>query len=124
MRRRLIARLAGALVTALVLLLTPIGVGVARADVDVEKTERAVVWVGSFWDGVVTVPFTSGARNVQATAVSFCSGWVVSDVGHIVTAGHCVLPDNETRLQMIANVITENELTGPDGETLDPTAVG
>ena len=96
----------------------------ASAQIDTESVKRAVVWVDAVWDGVVTVPFNDNTtEKYKAQYVGMCTGWLVSDKGHVVTAGHCVRQSSNTRIGLIYQVIKDEKLTGSGGKSLDPYKV-
>ncbi|GAB2737971.1 S1 family peptidase [Sinomonas soli] len=79
----------------------------ARADIDVDKVSRAVVFVVINWKGAVIVPFQDGTtQTYPSTATGNCTGWIMDDVAHIATAGHCVTYEESVREAMISNLIT------------------
>lgn len=78
---------------------------------DADVVNQSVVWVNTNYTGAVDVPFTDGTSEVFSTTVTgYCTGWFVSDQGHIATAGHCLTAGTEIGTAMIAQVIAENNL--------------
>ncbi len=92
----------------------------AAADVDSDIIDKSIVWVDSAWSASVQVPFKDGTSETYKTTVyAYCTGWFVSDTGHVATAGHCVESDNTLRTNVYANVIDEQGLTGVKAENVD-----
>jgi hypothetical protein len=57
--------------------------------------EKSIVFVGVEWTGYVEYPTDDGgwAWSEPVEVQSGCTGWFASDEGHIVTAGHCLDPE-------------------------------
>jgi serine protease Do len=120
--RKSIAHWRGLLLACLLTpLLVLLGVAPASADINVEETKQAVVWVDTVWEGSVAVTYSDNTtRKFAADYIGLCSGWIVSKDGHVVTAGHCVRPSRNTEVGLIADVIEDQKLVGADGAQLDP----
>ncbi len=95
------------------LVATPV---VTHAVVDFNKS---IVWVDTAFTGVVVVPFETGNEQVKAHSTASCTGFFVSNEGDIATASHCLAPDNNDRLYMIAQVVKEYDIT-VNGKTPRP----
>jgi len=73
------------------------------------EVEASVVLIGTTWSGYIYVPDYASADGVgywtdQLSASSFCTGWFASTEGDIVTAGHCVDPD-EGRIAILTSYL-------------------
>lgn len=78
---------------------------------DADVVNQSVVWVNTDYTGQVEVPWTDGTSDVfSATVTGYCTGWFVSDQGHIATAGHCLEADQAIGTALIAQVIAENDI--------------
>lgn len=99
-----------------------LGVGVvsspAAADINTDDVMQATVWVDVSWKGTVYVPFNDSPtpEAFAAEAVKYCTGFIVSETGHIATAGHCVEFDDAAKQGMLANVIEKNDLAPANGQ--------
>jgi hypothetical protein len=83
-------------------------------------TEKSILLIGITWTGDVQYPATGGGTKWSdlLSASAFCTGWFASTTGHIVTAGHCVDPQEGRTLilkQFLANNDAMNLLS--DAET-------
>ncbi|WP_309073211.1 serine protease [Paenarthrobacter sp.] len=98
----------------------------AAADINADTIDKSIVWVDSAWSASVQVPFKDGTTETFRTTVyAYCTGWFVSDTGHVATAGHCVEADDAIRTSVYANVIDEQDLTGVKAENVDwPMTLG
>ena len=77
------------------------------------EVESSIVLIGTTWSGFIFVPDYASADGVgywtdQLTASSFCTGWFASTKGDIVTAGHCVDPD-EGRIAILTNYLSSQD---------------
>ncbi len=89
----------------------------AAADIDSDAIDKSIVWVDTAWSASVQVPFKDGTTETYRTTVyAYCTGWFVSDTGHVATAGHCVEADEALRVNIYANVIEEQGFTGAKAE--------
>ena len=74
---------------------TALAAGSESATSSVGDAEKSVVLIGIEWEGYVQYPTRTGqwrwSAPIQVT--SSCTGWFASDQGHIVTAGHCLDPE-------------------------------
>ncbi len=112
-------RVLRALLAPLVLALVGIGLAApaASADIDTDRIMRATVWVDVSWEGIVEVPYADDTtEKYTATAIGYCTGFIVSPNGHVATAGHCVRYDEGIRRQLIANVIAKEKLAPTNGQ--------
>ena len=76
-----------------------------------ENIDQSIVFVDVVTDGRVEVPFQDGSSKVFSTSsTSLCTGWFVSNDGHVATAGHCLEQDGGTVLDLYLNAILENEV--------------
>ncbi|MFE4196735.1 serine protease [Paenarthrobacter sp. NPDC056912] len=92
----------------------------AAADVDSDAIDKSIVWVDTAWTATVQVPFKDGTTETYRTTVyAYCTGWFVSDTGHIATAGHCVDADDALRTNVYENLIAEQKFTGVRAEDVD-----
>ncbi|MGR0158907.1 S1 family peptidase [Paenarthrobacter nitroguajacolicus] len=116
----LLAALA-ALVAAPLLAASP-----AAADINADTIDKSIVWVDTSWGASVQVPFKDGTTETYRTTVyAYCTGWFVSDTGHVATAGHCVEADDGLRVSVYSNVIEEQDLTGVKAADVDwPVTIG
>ncbi|MGO4250559.1 trypsin-like peptidase domain-containing protein [Paenarthrobacter sp. RAF54_2] len=98
----------------------------AAADIDADTIDKSIVWVDAAWSASVQVPFKDGTTETYRTTVYvYCTGWFVSDTGHVATAGHCVDADDGLRVNVYANVIDEQRLSGVKAENVDwPMTLG
>ncbi|MFE6254514.1 trypsin-like peptidase domain-containing protein [Agromyces sp. NPDC057865] len=95
--------LAGLFAAAMVLSVAP----TARAEETVEQQiEKSILLVGTTYSGYVLVPYDDGNEWEPVEATSLCTGWFASPDGHIVTAGHCVDPD-EGRSALLEQLLAE-----------------
>ena len=90
----------------------------ASAEVDTDQVMRATVWVDVSWKGTVYVPFNDSPQPeaFSAQTMKYCTGFIVSETGHVATAGHCVEYDDSVRKGLIANVIQQNDLAPANGQ--------
>ena len=58
-----------------------------------QQIEKSILLVGTTYSGYVLVPYEDGDEWEEVQASSLCTGWFASPNGHIVTAGHCVDPE-------------------------------
>jgi len=77
------------------------------------EVEASVVLIGTTWSGFIYVPDYASADGIgywtdELTASSFCTGWFASTEGDIVTAGHCVDPD-EGRTAILTNYLSSQD---------------
>lgn len=87
------------------------------APVDVDAS---VVWVDTSFPAQVEVPWEAGGSTLYGTTImSYCTGFFVSDSGHIATAGHCLEPDGSTVVAAIDDVLWQLEYEGHDISGLD-----
>lgn len=98
-----------------------IGIGLtapaASANIDTDHVERATVWVDAVWKGEVEVSFADDTTETfPAEAKTYCTGFVVSETGHIATAGHCVLYDESVRKKLLIDVIQSEKLAPTGGQ--------
>ena len=71
--------------------------------------DKSIVWVDSTFTGVVNVPFTDGTHEKFSASATFgCTGWFVSTVGDIATAGHCVKPDQDVELALLQALVSQH----------------
>ncbi|MGY1683832.1 trypsin-like peptidase domain-containing protein [Geodermatophilus sp. SYSU D01176] len=74
---------------------TALAAGSESATSSVGDAEKSIVLIGIEWEGYVQYPTRTGqwrwSEPIQVT--SSCTGWFASEQGHIVTAGHCVEPE-------------------------------
>lgn len=92
----------------------------ASATIDADSINKSVVWVDAAWATEVDVSFTDGSLQTYKTnVISYCTGWFVSNTGHVATAGHCVETDNDSVRSAYAKVIAENGLTGITAQEAD-----
>lgn len=84
-----------AVIVAGALMALPISVQPAAAQQpDVGSIEKSIVQLTTISRARVLVPFGPGdIRPYDVTAESTCTGFFVSDNGHIASAGHCVTQD-------------------------------
>ena len=110
-----------ALLTAPILAASP-----AAAEINADTIDKSIVWVDTAWSASVQVPFKDGTTETYRTTVyAYCTGWFVSDTGHVATAGHCVEADDGLRVSVYSNVIEEQGLTGVRAEDVDwPMSLG
>ncbi|WP_420178609.1 S1 family peptidase [Paenarthrobacter sp. TA1.8] len=110
-----------ALVAAPLLVASP-----AAADINADTIDKSIVWVDSAWSASVQVPFKDGTTETFKTTVyAYCTGWFVSDTGHVATAGHCVEADDGLRVSVYSNIIEEQGLTGVKAADVDwPMTLG
>jgi hypothetical protein len=95
--------LAGLFAAAMVLSVAP----TAQAEETVEQQiEKSILLVGTTYSGYVLVPYDDGDEWEQVEATSLCTGWFASPDGHIVTAGHCVDPQ-EGRSALLQQLLAE-----------------
>lgn len=82
--------------------------------------EKSIVLIGVTWTGDVQYPAKDGTNPWSKVfdANTFCTGWFASTTGHIVTAGHCVDPQ-EGRTALIKKFLADN-----DSENLLSQALG
>ncbi len=80
--------------------------------------EKSIVFVGVEWTGYVEFPTTDGgwAWSEPVEVQSGCTGWFASDEGHIVTAGHCLDP------QEIEGAVLREFLDRNDAADLEESA--
>ncbi|MFJ4026290.1 trypsin-like peptidase domain-containing protein [Paenarthrobacter sp. NPDC089989] len=92
----------------------------ALADVNSDTIDKSIVWVDTAWSATVQVPFKDGTTETfKTTLVTLCTGWFVSNTGHVATAGHCVDADDGLYTSIYAKVIDEQSLTGVKPENVD-----
>ncbi|MFI2565939.1 trypsin-like peptidase domain-containing protein [Paenarthrobacter sp. NPDC018779] len=92
----------------------------AWADVNSDTIDKSIVWVDTTWSATVQVPFKDGTTETyRTTLVTLCTGWFVSNTGHVATAGHCVDADDALYTSIYAKVIDEQSLTGVKPENVD-----
>lgn len=85
----------------------------AAVEIDSNTIDKSIVWVDTSWSASVQVPFKDGTTETfRTTLVGYCTGWFVSDTGHVATAGHCVDSDDALYTSIYAKVINEQGLTG------------
>ncbi|BCW11582.1 hypothetical protein NtRootA4_26450 [Arthrobacter sp. NtRootA4] len=85
----------------------------AVADVSSATVDKSIVWVDTSWAATVQVPFKDGSTETyRTTLVTYCTGWFVSNTGHVATAGHCVDADDSLYTNIYAKIIAEQDLTG------------
>lgn len=90
---------------------------IAPTAVDPSQVDKSVVQVTITWNAVVQVPFQDGSvAPYNATQDYLCTGWFVSNVGQIVTAGHCVSDSAAHHTALYQDVISRNQLTGVKAE--------
>lgn len=114
------ARKFPAVMAALVacLLLLPATSAAAVAP-DRETVNESVVWVDVEWTGTVEVPFQDDTTEVyEAATVIQCTGWFVSDIGHVATAGHCLEADQSIVTRLYIDVIEDQDI-GVEGLELE-----
>ncbi|HTH04880.1 MAG TPA: serine protease, partial [Ilumatobacteraceae bacterium] len=79
----------------------------AQAEETVEQSvEKSIVLVGVTYSGYVLVPYDDGDEWEPVEASALCTGWFASPAGHIVTAGHCVDPQ-EGRSALLQTLLSE-----------------
>jgi serine protease Do len=80
------------------------------ASVAPASAEKSILLVGTTWSGDVLYPTTDGTWEWSGTvtAQTLCTGWFASTSGHIVTAGHCVDPQ-EGRTAILTQFLAEND---------------
>ncbi|MFC8040033.1 trypsin-like peptidase domain-containing protein [Paenarthrobacter sp. NPDC057355] len=82
-------------------------------EIDSNAIDKSIVWVDTTWSATVQVPFKDGTTETfRTTLVGYCTGWFVSDTGHVATAGHCVDADDALYTNIYAKIIDEQDLTG------------
>ena len=99
--------------------------------------EKSLLLVGIEWTGYVEYPTTDGgwAWSDAVEVLGACTGWFASEEGHIMTAGHCVNPD-EIKAKILSQFLADNDASHlqqqaagwrvggwEDGETPDREAV-
>jgi serine protease Do len=74
------------------------------------SAEKSILLVGTTWSGDVLYPTNDGTWEWSGTvtAQTLCTGWFASTSGHIVTAGHCVDPQ-EGRESILTEFLAEND---------------
>lgn len=80
------------------------------------RVEASILLVGTTWSGYIYVPDYASYDGIgywtdRIDAFSFCTGWFASTDGHIVTAGHCVDPE-EGRTAVLSQYL--NDEGAPD----------
>jgi len=98
-----------ALVAALALMMGFFSAPIPASASSNTEVEASVVLIGTTWSGYIYVPDYASADGVgywtdQLSASSFCTGWFASTEGDIVTAGHCVDPD-EGRIAILTSYL-------------------
>ena len=108
--------------------LTGLGLVAAPASAaPVEDVSASIVWVDVETPVTVEVPWEEGGTTDYSTSLmSYCTGFFVSDEGHIATAGHCVEPNPATRVIAIDRVLEQladegYDMSGFDARELDWT---
>jgi len=71
-----------------------------------QQIEKSILLVGTTYSGYVLVPYEDGDEWEEVQASSLCTGWFASPNGHIVTAGHCVDPE-EGRSALLQQLLAE-----------------
>lgn len=75
----------------------------------------SIVWVETWFDAAVVVPWGDGSTTTYSTEVgSSCTGFFVSDAGEIATAGHCVETSGSDAIAAINNVFGDLVAEGYD----------
>ena len=73
--------------------------------------DESIVWVDVEWNGLVEVPYDDGTvATYQASTASYCTGWFVSERGHVATAGHCLEQSPDIAAALIETVVQEQGL--------------
>lgn len=81
----------------------------------------SIVWVDVTMDATVEVPWDTGETTSYSTSVgSYCTGFFVSNEGHIATAGHCVEAGPTDYTAAISNVLATLNDEGHDVSNVNP----
>lgn len=83
-----------------------------------EEVDESIVWVDVMFSASVEVPWEEGgSQSYEVDVQKYCTGFFASTDGEIVTAGHCVETDAQTRLTAIR--LTIDELAAEGYEVTD-----
>jgi hypothetical protein len=110
-----------------------LGVGANGVGVDGDSEPRVaaiaasgLVRISTEWSGNVQYDTASGTvRSDPITASTTCSGFVANGDGHIVTAGHCVDPqDGRLALihELVAGLVNSGTMTDAEAAAVTPHA--
>lgn len=88
----------------------------ARTGGNPTDIDKSVVSIATLYEGVVsgTTPDGTTTGEVPSSAVFSCTGWFVSDVGHVASAGHCFEDSAGVSDAMVNNALTEAGLDPAD----------
>src|SRR5688500_9997638 len=117
MRLTRLLSLAAVAVTATLTGATMVATPAAAQD-NADTINKSVIQVKTEYLADVTVGWSDGPKTYNVSVVAFCTGFFVSDVGHVITAGHCLeaSPDiNQALSQKIAEYFS---LTKEQAEVL------
>lgn len=76
-----------------------------------DDVERSLVYLSSEAEGTVTYVDEAGQVQISApfkATMGFCTGWFVSRVGHIMTAGHCPDAKEGARKSLMEKFLTNS----------------
>ena len=83
----------------------------SAAPADDDNINQSIVFVDITTVGRVEVLYQDDTSEVYETSTTgLCTGWFVSDNGHVATAGHCLEVDASTVRSLYENVILENDV--------------
>ena len=90
-----------------------LGTPTASADTNLAGLEKSIVLLGTTWSGYIFVPpaydnVGQGFWTAEIQTFSTCTGWFAGTNGQIVTAGHCVDPQEGRKLLLTEYLANEN----------------